>query len=247
MLLRLGSNSASLIRRALRAPPDGDSGTAPLSEPFPLPSFLIFCSPDRYRLWRGAREPSVGCAVSSGDEGTESRGDIGSPGSRSAQVCSVAVCVPSRSSSSCFWSYGLCCSTSECRRALNTSDSPRRKFDSRGDGFAFGLWLWLPSELAGVFGLFEYGEEVGEFGKDAIEWSTLVAGEDGVERAGLPLRLFGRGGGGRPPPAGGREGAVRGMSVVVVNQTCRLRPGIEKGKKKWRRCGTAVRQTVYVP
>ncbi len=79
---------------------------------------------------------------------------------------------------------------------LKRSDSGPRMLDRRGEGLTYP-----PSELPGVSGEFEYGDERGEFGSDAIACSPVAAGEEGVDRGGLPFRLFGRGGGCRPPTA----------------------------------------------
>ncbi|KAI0660544.1 hypothetical protein C8Q70DRAFT_58808 [Cubamyces menziesii] len=183
---RRESSSASLIRRALRAPP-----------------------PLRYRFWRDGRDPSAGLTGSSGEDGTESTGDIPSPMSRVDHLSAAAA---ARDSSASFWSYRTSCSASDRLRMPSVSVSPRRKLDRRGDGLTLGL----TSELPGVLGLLEYGEDVGEFGRDAIEWSKLVAGEEGLDCIGLSLRLFGRGGGGRPPPACGREGTAWGEMYVSI-------------------------------
>ena len=84
-------------------------------------------------------------------------------------------------------------------------------FDRRGDGLTYP-----PSELAGVSGELEYGDESGEFGNEAIEWSPLVPGDEGVDRGCLPFLLLGRGGGGRPPTGTVRDG--RGSTGAAVLQ-----------------------------
>ena len=97
--------------------------------------------------------------------------------------------------------------------------------DSRGDGRTVGL----PSNGPGVSGEFEYGEYGdergdGELACEAIiaEWSPLVAGdEEGDDRGGRSLRLFGLGGGGRPPT--GMRGEGVGTMALAVTRYCRVR------------------------
>lgn len=88
-------------------------------------------------------------------------------------------------------SYSSPCSSSDSRRVrLDRSVSPLKKLDRRGD-----LTAGVSRELL-------YGDDSGVFGNDArLGYSPLVAGEEGIDRDGLPFRLLGRGGGKRPPGA----------------------------------------------
>ena len=190
--LLLESMSASLIRRELRRPASGIENM-PIDDPFDLPSFVIFCSPVRYRFWRDCRVPEASTVVVSisGEDGNDASGEgvlesagSGSRGDHGGTVGASASFTLTVNSSSCS-------SSSDCRRVrLERSVSPRRKLDRRGDRTA-----GVPTELL-------YGDDSGVFGNDArLGYSPLVAGEDGVDRSGLPFRLLGRGGGRSPPGA----------------------------------------------
>ena len=74
--LLLESMSASLIRRELRRPASGIENM-PIDDPFDLPSFVIFCSPVRYRFWRDCRVPEASTVVVSisGEDGNDASGE----------------------------------------------------------------------------------------------------------------------------------------------------------------------------
>ncbi|RPD82125.1 hypothetical protein L226DRAFT_16855 [Lentinus tigrinus ALCF2SS1-7] len=195
--LLLGSTSASLIRLELRTPVSVNM----LIGGFVLPSFVIFCSPVRYRFCRGGRDPSTVVVAISGDDGRELWKEPCGDASGSSSACSRGdqggMLADSTTSFALSPSQSASRSTIDLRRRLlNTRDSGLRMLDNRGDGRTY------PLSVAGVSGEFEYGDERGEFGSDGIEWSPLVAGDEGVDRGGPPFRPFGRGGGSRPPPAG---------------------------------------------
>lgn len=70
------SMSASLIRRELRKLTSGMENML-IDDPFDLPSFVIFCSPVRYRFCRDGRAPDASTLVVniSGEDGNDASGE----------------------------------------------------------------------------------------------------------------------------------------------------------------------------